>query len=72
MKKALFVMDMQNVCVGEEHDTWFQYENHSLLHAVNQVILDNTDNTIVYTQNIMKKILSTILLLFRHIRGAKK
>ena len=72
MKKALFVMDMQNVCVGEEHNEWFQYDNHSLLNAVNQVILDNTDNTIVYTQNIMKKNLINHFAPVQAYKGSKE
>lgn len=27
MKKALLVIDMQNVCVGENHATYFKYKN---------------------------------------------
>lgn len=72
MKKALLVIDMQNVCVGKEHDKWFQYDNHSLLHAVNQVILENVDNTTVYTKNIMKKNLINHFAPFQAYEGSKE
>ena len=29
---------MQNVCVGEKHARFFQYNNSDLLHEVNKVI----------------------------------
>ena len=38
MKKALLVIDMQNICVGEKHATYFNYDNEILIQAVNEVI----------------------------------
>ena len=38
MKKALLVIDMQNVCVGENHATYFKYDNEILIRTVNEVI----------------------------------
>ena len=55
MKKALLVIDMQNVCVGEKHATYFKYDNENLIQAVNKVIDENKDNPVIYIKNIMKK-----------------
>ena len=55
MKKALLVIDMQNVCVGEKHATYFKYDNENLIQAVNKVIDENRDNPVIYIKNIMKK-----------------
>lgn len=30
---------MQNVCVGEKHARFFQYNNSDLLHEVNKVLM---------------------------------
>lgn len=55
MKKALLVIDMQNVCVGKNHSEYFKYNNEELINSVNKVIDANKDNLIVYIKNIMKK-----------------
>lgn len=55
MKKALLVIDMQNVCVGEKHATFFKYNNSDLLQEVNKVIDANGNNLVVYIKNVMKK-----------------
>lgn len=55
MKKALLVIDMQNVCIGESHAKYFKYNNVDLVKAVNEVILANKDNIVVYIKNIMRK-----------------
>lgn len=55
MKKALLVIDMQNVCVGENHATYFKYNNTDLVEAVNKVIDTNKDNMVIYIKNVMKK-----------------
>lgn len=55
MKKALLVIDMQNVCVGDNHATYFKYNNTDLVEAVNEVIDANKDNMVIYIKNIMKK-----------------
>lgn len=55
MKKALLVIDMQNVCVGEKHARFFQYNNSDLLHEVNKVIDANENNLVIYIKNVMKK-----------------
>lgn len=55
MKKALLVIDMQNVCVGEKHSSYFKYDNKELIHEVNKAIDANENNLVVYIQNVMKK-----------------
>lgn len=54
MKKALLVIDMQEVNVGKNHADFFKYDN-DLLSAVNQMIDANKNNDVVYTRNLMKK-----------------
>ena len=46
MKKALLVIDMQNVCVGEKHATYFKYDNENLIQAVNKVIDENNSSVV--------------------------
>lgn len=53
MKKALLVMDMQEVTVGENHAGLFRYPA-DLISKVNAVIQENTDATVVYIRNLMK------------------
>ena len=55
MKKALLVIDMQNVCVGKNHAAYFKYNNAELVEAVNGVIDTNKDNMVIYIKNVMKK-----------------
>lgn len=55
MKKALLVIDMQNVCVGENHAANFKYNNTDLVEEVNKVIDANKDNLVIYIKNVMKK-----------------
>lgn len=55
MKKALLVIDMQNVCVGANHSDFFNYNNKELISTVNKVIDANTDNKVIYIKNILKR-----------------
>lgn len=55
MKKALLVIDMQNVCVGANHSDYFNYNNDELIESVNQVIDINRDNMVIYIKNILKR-----------------
>lgn len=55
MKKALLVIDMQNVCVGESHATYFKYNNDILIQNVNKVIDANENNLVIYIKNIMRR-----------------
>lgn len=54
-EKALLVIDMQNVYVGEKHARFFQYNNSDLLHEVNKIIDANENNLVIYIKNVMKK-----------------
>lgn len=54
MKKALLVIDMQNVCAGENDAKYFKYNNVDMIKAVNGVIGFNKDNSVIYIKNIMK------------------
>lgn len=55
MKKAVLVVDMQNVCVGKNHSSYFKYDTGNLLKAVNAVIEDNKDSLVIYIKNLMKR-----------------
>ena len=72
MKKALLVIDMQNVCVGRNHADLFQYDHDELLKAVNQVIEDNSGNTVIYIKNIMKRNLINKLAPFQAYEGTQE
>lgn len=72
MKKALLVIDMQNVCVGEKHSTYFKYDNESLIRTVNEVIDANKDNLVVYIKNVMKKNLINKLAPFQAYEGTEE
>lgn len=65
VKKALLVIDMQNVCVGKNHATYFKYDNEILIQTVNEVIDANESNVVVYIKNIMKKNLINKLAPFK-------
>lgn len=54
MSKAVLVMDMQNICVGDSHYKLFKYDTTKLIHSVNEVIANNEGNAIIYIKNIMK------------------
>ena len=47
VKKALLVIDMQNV---KNHATYFKYDNEILIQTVNEVIDANESNVVVYNQ----------------------
>ena len=72
MKKALLVIDMQNVCVGENHAKYFKYNNSDLIKAVNTVIDDNENNLVVYIKNVMKKNLLNKFAPFQAYEGTKE
>lgn len=55
MKKAVLVIDMQNVCVGKNHSSYFKYDTDNLVKAVNGVIEDNKNSLVIYIKNIMKR-----------------
>ena len=49
MKKALLVIDMQNVCVGEKHAAYFKYNNRELIRKVKKIIDADRDRKFVVT-----------------------
>lgn len=72
MKKALLVIDMQNVCVGENHAPYFKYDNAELIKAVNKVIDENKGNSVIYIKNLMKKNLLNKLAPFHAYEGTEE
>lgn len=52
MTKALLVIDMQNICVGENSAPFFQYDKEKLIANVNTAIANNNGNLIIYVKNI--------------------
>ncbi len=72
MKKALLVIDMQNICVGEEHDTYFKYDNEILIKSVNEVIDSYESEMVVYIKNVMKKNIISKLAPFQAYEGTKE
>ena len=72
VKKALLVIDMQNVCVGENHAAYFKYDNEILLQAVNEVIDANESNVVIYIKNVMKKSLINKLAPFQAYEGTEE
>ena len=70
-RKALIVVDMQEVCVGKNHAECFQYPD-SLLPAVNQIIDENKENIVVYIRNIMKKNTINKFAPFHAYEGSKE
>ena len=72
VKKALLVIDMQNVWVGKKHATYFKYDNESLIQTVNEVIDANESNVVVYIKNIMKKNFINKLAPFKAYEGTEE
>ena len=72
MKKALLVIDMQNVCVGEKHAAYFKYDNDILIQAVNEVIDANESNKVIYIINVMKKNLINKFAPFQAYEGTEE
>ena len=70
-KKALIVVDMQEVCVGKNHAECFQYPD-SLLPTVNQIIDANKGNIVIYIRNIMKKNTINKFAPFQAYEGSKE
>ncbi|MDY2728865.1 hypothetical protein ACTNDG_12520 [Clostridium sp. HCP1S3_B4] len=70
--KALLVIDMQNICVGEKHDKFFKYDNRKLIESVNEAIDNNKDNIIIYIRNLMKKNLISKFAPFQAYEGMEE
>lgn len=71
MKKALLVIDMQNVCVGKKHASYFKYNNVELIEAVNEIIDTNKDSVVIYIKNVMKKNLLNMFAPFHAYEGTE-
>ncbi len=71
MAKALLVLDMQNVCVGENHADFFKYDTNNLIASVNRVIKANEGNPVIYILNIMKDNLISKLIPFKAFDGTE-
>lgn len=54
MNKALLVIDVQEVFVGENKNKMFDYGDE-LVKNINRIIDENADNTVVYIYNLMKR-----------------
>lgn len=54
MKKALLVIDAQEICLGESHAELFDYDSE-LVNKINGIIEENKDNTVAYIYNYMKR-----------------
>lgn len=72
MKKALLVIDMQNVCVGERHATYFKYDNATLIQEVNKAIGANEHNLVIYIRNVMKRNLINKFAPFQAYEGTEE
>lgn len=72
MKKALLVVDMQNICVGEKHSDYFKYNNHSLIEKVNNAIESNQDSIVIYIKNVMKRNLLNKFAPFQAYEGTEE
>lgn len=74
MKKALLVIDMQNVCVGKNHDEFFKYDNETLINSVNKVIDENNNENsiVIYIKNLMKKNIINKFAPFKAYEGTEE
>ena len=72
MKKALLVIDMQNVCVGEHHAKMFYYDNESLIKSVNDRINEYSNEDVIYICTIMKNNLINKLAPFSAYEGSNE
>ncbi|MDP4268074.1 MAG: isochorismatase family cysteine hydrolase [Bacteroidota bacterium] len=71
MTKAIFVIDMQKICVGDAHHQFFKYDNDKLVASVNRVIEENAGNPVVYILNIMKDNFINKLAPFKAFEGSE-
>ena len=54
MKRALFVIDMQNVLVGKNHAEFIKYDREKIISAVNEKISNYESENVFYICQIMK------------------
>lgn len=55
MKKALLVLDMQNVCVGKHSAPMFKYDKEALILNVNKEIASRKHDLVVYIRTVLGK-----------------
>lgn len=72
MKKALLIIDMQNVCIGENHADKFHYENEKLIRRVNEKIAEYPCENVIYIRNIMKHNLLNRFAPFHAYEGSEE
>ncbi|MGL5352697.1 MAG: cysteine hydrolase family protein [Clostridium sp.] len=72
MGKALMVVDMQNVCVGENHAKFFKYNRKELISSVNNRIAEYENNNVIYIINIMKDNFINKLAPFKCFEGSEE
>lgn len=54
MGRALFVIDMQNVCIGENHAKFFKYDRDKIITTVNERIREYECENVFYICQVMK------------------
>ena len=54
MGRALFVVDMQNICVGKNHAKFFKYDRNMLITAVNERLAVYENENVFYICKVMK------------------
>lgn len=69
MERALFIIDMQNICVGSNHHKMFNYENAKLIQNINQLISEYKTENVYYIKNIMKNTLINKIAPFKAFDG---
>lgn len=72
MNKALLVIDMQNICVGENHADMFKYDNKELIQKINKKIQSYDSNNVIYIANIMKKNFINLFAPFKAYEGSEE
>jgi nicotinamidase-related amidase len=54
MGRVLFVIDMQNICIGKNHAKFFQYDRDKIIAAVNERICEYEKESVFYICQVMK------------------
>lgn len=66
MKKALLVIDMQNVSVGKNHASYFKYDCEKLIGAVNGVIDEKSSFLSIENEETPDKVSHKLTDFVRH------
>lgn len=72
MKKALLVVDMQNIYLGKDHAKFFTYNNNVLIENVNERISKYNKEDVIYIINIMKDNFINKFIPFKAYEGTKE